>query len=173
MLAPSCLILGPCWPHVVSNLAQVGPMLGPIPNLQLPLSRPWANPSPSRSLPRGLLVSQTPTTPQMDIKRVSQTQIGVWQTQYGTVMGLPSPQLEPESTPISEAFLVYIYVYIYTYIYIYIYIWICIYIYKSTSDKHDNNQILTISMAPFAMHDAGEIQEHWKKWTSACDTFCI
>ena len=49
-LAPTCLKLDPCWVH-----------------FWIP-GRPWANPSPSRSLPWGLLSSQTPTCVLQDPK---------------------------------------------------------------------------------------------------------
>ena len=46
-LAPTWLKLGPCWPQVGSNLPQVGPMLGPDPGPQPPLSQPKPFQTPS------------------------------------------------------------------------------------------------------------------------------
>ena len=67
-LAPSWLKLVPCWPQVGSNLAQVGPMLGPDPGPQPPLSQPKPFQIPSLwplSLPN---LHLCPTRPNIDPK---------------------------------------------------------------------------------------------------------
>ena len=68
-LAPSWLKLGPCWAQVGSNLSQVGPMLGPDPGPQPPLSQPKPFQTPSLwslSLPNPHLC---PTRPNIDPKK--------------------------------------------------------------------------------------------------------
>ena len=62
-LAPSWLKLSLCWPQVGSNLAQVGPMLGPFAGPQPLLGRPWPLLIPPCGLLErytSLLASQTP-----------------------------------------------------------------------------------------------------------------